>query len=133
MDHYENSDERVEKCVGKTLSLLKLENEILELQFVDNTAIRIWDNEQSCCESRYMNTCDELTYYVGSKFLGMEVRNGPEIPAEYGCHETQFLIVKTSLGEFTCVTHNEHNGYYGGFSIDTELTGIWPPKLEEVA
>ena len=131
MDHYESSDERTEKCIGKTLSLLKLEYETLELQFTDNTALNIWDNGQNCRERRYMNSCDELTYYIGAKFLGMEVSDGPDIP-DGESHETQFLIIKTSLGEFTCVTHNEHNGYYGGFSINTELTGIWPPKLEEV-
>ena len=34
------------------------------------------------------------------------------------CHEVQFLEVKTSKGSFTMSSHNEHNGYYGGFSIE---------------
>jgi hypothetical protein len=32
-------------------------------------------------------------------------------------HEAQFLIVHTNRGDFTMVSHNIHNGYYGGFAI----------------
>ena len=34
-----------------------------------------------------------------------------------GVHEVQFLNIETSLGIITFETHNEHNGYYGGFYI----------------
>lgn len=90
----------------------------LILTFTDGTAIRIFDDGQSCCESRYMTTDDDLEYYVGSLFLDITVKEGPTTGDEYDDpHETQFLVIKTSLGEFTMVTHNEHNGYYGGFEV----------------
>ena len=78
-------------------------------------AIRIYDGGQSCCEYRYMTTDDDLDAYVGADFIDIEVRNGPDIDAGYDVHEVQFLLVNTSLGTFTMETHNEHNGYYGGF------------------
>ena len=75
------------------------------------------DEGQRCCEHRWMSTDDDLKYFVGSKLQSVEVKEGPDIEYEYGYHETCFLVVTTSLGSFTCVTHNEHNGYYGGFMI----------------
>ncbi|MDC6673798.1 hypothetical protein OEZ80_25875, partial [Leclercia adecarboxylata] len=79
----------------------------------------IRDDGQSCCESRYMSTDDDLSSFVGATFLGCEIEDGPH-EADDPDHETQFLIVSTSLGKFTVVNHNEHNGYYGGFSIRFE-------------
>jgi hypothetical protein len=29
--------------------------------------------------------------------------------------------VQTTKGSFTICTHNEHNGYYGGFSLRVKL------------
>jgi len=65
-----------------------------------------------------MRTDDDLTEFVGTKFLGVEIKEAPSIEGEYGeQHEVQFLEVKTDKGVFTMASHNEHNGYYGGFSI----------------
>jgi hypothetical protein len=47
----------------------------------------------------------------------MRLQDASERPDEYGIHEVQFLIVDTDRGSFTCETHNEHNGYYGGFLV----------------
>jgi hypothetical protein len=33
-------------------------------------------------------------------------------------HEIAFYEFMTSTGSFTLASHNEHNGYYGGTSID---------------
>ena len=49
--------------------------------------------------------------------LGAEIKEAPSIPTEYDEHEVQFLEVLTSKGGFTMASHNEHNGYYGGFLI----------------
>jgi hypothetical protein len=35
-------------------------------------------------------------------------------------HEVQFLRVSTDAGTIVCETHNEHNGYYGGFNVCVE-------------
>ena len=49
--------------------------------------------------------------------IDAEIREAPNEPDEYGDHEVQFLLVNTSIGTFTVASHNEHNGYYGGFDI----------------
>ena len=36
-------------------------------------------------------------------------------------HECQSLLIDTSEGVIDFVTHVEHNGYYGGFSIQAKL------------
>ena len=64
-----------------------------------------------------MMTDDSLEDFIGSVLLDAEIKDGPEIECEWDVHEQQFLIVSTDKGEFTMVTHNEHNGYYGGFWI----------------
>ena len=95
----------------------------LQIEFSDGVKIAIYDDGRSCCESRYMMTDDKLEDFVGAKLLDMAVLNGPEInDSEWGdVHETQFLIISTSKGRFTMVTHNEHNGYYGGFYLRIRL------------
>jgi len=87
-----------------------------ELHFVfdDGARMSLLDNEQLCCELRYMTTDDNLKDFVGAKFESAEVRDGPQYS---NSHEIQFLIVHTSKGSFTIETHNEHNGYYGGFDL----------------
>ena len=67
-----------------------------------------------------MRTDDNLDYYVGSKLLGFEIKEATIMEDGYGLHEIQFLEVRTSKGCFTMASHNEHNGYYGGFDIRVE-------------
>ncbi len=107
-------------AIGKIVTALRLgENDnSLHFTFSDGTGIRLVDDGQSCCERRYMRTDDDLSGYIGGKLLSAEIREGPESESEYGdLHEMQFLVVKTSKGQFVISNHNEHNGYYGGFSI----------------
>lgn len=90
----------------------------LDILFEDDSLLTIADVGQDCCESRYMTCDDDLATFKGAKYLGAELRDGPTEPYEYGGeHECQFLVVNTSEGSFTVANHNEHNGYYGGFSI----------------
>lgn len=104
-------------AVGKTISSLDADGDRLRIAFDDGTAIAFSDEGQSCCENRFMVCDDDLTPYIGSKLLGAEVSAGPDEPDEYGTHEVEFLRVETSAGIFTVANHNEHNGYYGGFSV----------------
>lgn len=90
---------------------------MLKIIFDDNSGLGICDNGRSCCESRYLHTDDKLSDFIGSVFTGVDIQNAPDITTEYGDHEVQFLKVNTSIGTFTVETHNEHNGYYGGFAI----------------
>ena len=64
-------------------------------------------------------TCDDnLAPFVGRVFLGAMIKNADDHVDEYGeHHEVQFLEVYTDIGSFTVCTHNEHNGYYGGFDV----------------
>jgi hypothetical protein len=84
-------------------------------------SLKVWDDGQSCCESRYMTTDDELDTFIGAKLVNLEAVAGPDIPYEgesYGdTHEQMFVKVETTAGTITLVTHNEHNGYYGGFDV----------------
>lgn len=89
----------------------------LEFAFDDETALRVWDAGQSCCESRFMTTEDDLGLYAGADLLSIEVRDVQENDLHGEVQEIAFLVVKTSKGEFTVKTYNEHNGYYGGFVI----------------
>lgn len=114
----EDSVNAFQDAVGKIISDLRLgEDDILHFVFEDDAKLKLFDDGQSCCEHRYMHTDDDLDYFIGTKFLDAEIRSAPNEPDEWGEHEVQFLIVSTSGGEFTMVTHNEHNGYYGGFLI----------------
>jgi hypothetical protein len=64
-----------------------------------------------------MRTDDTLTDYAGAELLDVALEDAPSLPAGGEEHEVQFLRVKTSKGTFVMSSHNEHNGYYGGFWI----------------
>lgn len=114
----EDSVNAFKPALGKTIAKLWLgEDDALHFVFTDGSAIKLADEGQSCCEHRYMRTDDDLTEYVGAKLLGAVVKAAPNEPDEYGEHEVEFLEVQTDRGSFTMASHNEHNGYYGGFLI----------------
>lgn len=105
--------------IGKVIRSVELgSDDELHFKFEDGTGMRMWDDGQSCCESRYMRTDDDLTEYAGATLIGGEIKEAPSMPEEYGDHEVQFLEIQTSKGVFTMASHNEHNGYYGGFAIE---------------
>lgn len=90
----------------------------LEFEFEDGAKIVVLDDGQSCCEHRYMTTDDTLSDYVGATLLDLEIQDGPTTTTSDGDeHEVQFLAVHTDKGIFKVATHNEHNGYYGGFDL----------------
>ena len=105
-------------AIGKEIAALGIQDNALVFTFTDGTGLKLFDDGQSCCEYRYMHTDDALDDFVGATLLDAEVRDGGEEPAEYGdVKESQFLVITTSIGQFTVVNYNEHNGYYGGFAI----------------
>lgn len=108
---------------GKIIAALSISDKELTIKFNDETGIVLFDDGQSCCEHRYMHTDDNLPDFIGAQFLGAKIQDGPTETDECGDpKESQFLIVSTSLGEFTVVNYNEHNGYYGGFWIAAKST-----------
>jgi hypothetical protein len=110
----------VQAAQGKTITSVALVDNALKFEFEDGSRLTLKDDGQWCCERRYMQTDDDLPYYVGATFLGVEVRDGGSTEGEYGdTHEIKFLVITTNRGTFSMANHNEHNGYYGGFSITT--------------
>jgi hypothetical protein len=117
------------KAIGKTIKHIELSSEktsewrgdgqdTLKLVFDDASMLTVFDAGQSCCESRYMRTDDKFEDFIGAKLLDIELKQAPDIEAGYDTHEVQFLELMTSKGALTMASHNEHNGYYGGFAIE---------------
>lgn len=104
---------------GKTIKKAELVDDRFNIDFEDGTKISIWDDGQSCCESRYITCDDDLSYLEGKTLTKIEVKEVTETSDEddYGDHEIAFLEVGTNDGVVTFATHNEHNGYYGGFGL----------------
>lgn len=115
----EKTVEAVKSSLGKVIKKVWLNDadSYLNFQFTDETKLSIWDGGQSCCESRYMRTDDDLKEFAGATLLDFELKDAPNISDGYVDHEVQFLDVKTDKGVFQMANHNEHNGYYGGFWI----------------
>ncbi len=93
----------------------------LKMTFVDGTALLFEDRGQ-CCEERWMHTDDDLSTFAGATYYGYEVAAVPDPPDPLDrdiceVHEMQFLNIRTSRGVLTIETHNEHNGWYGGFDL----------------
>lgn len=107
----------IKSSLGKIIKRVYLADDKLLFEFEDGTKLQLWDDGQSCCESRYMVTADELTDFCGAKLLDFELKDAPDVEDKYGSHEVQFLDVKTDNGVFQLANHNEHNGYYGGFYV----------------
>jgi hypothetical protein len=110
--------------LGSPITEVRQDGDALNMLFAEGT-LTIRDDGQSCCESRYMTTDDDLPSFVGAKLVAFDEAAGPNIeeePDESGYsyndpHETMFVRLHTTAGTITLVTHNEHNGYYGGFNV----------------
>src|SRR3954471_24323172 len=88
------SVEAFKAAVGKEIATVEMKRDVLCFDFTDGTTLKLSDNGQSCCESRYMTTDDDLPYYAGAKLLDAEVKDGPSTEGEYGnSHETAFLVI----------------------------------------
>lgn len=88
-----------------------------------------YDGGGYCDETRWMVCDDDLEYIHGATLCGIELLDAPSVPNDEGdTHEVQFLRVFTSMGNVTVETHNEHNGYYGGFDIVAD----YEPHQEDV-
>jgi hypothetical protein len=125
-------------AMGKVIESIKLEQrpndrikgdstDYIILGFSDGTWAHIYDDGQSCCEVRYTRTDDTLEDFIGSKLLDITIKDAPNEVAEQRndydptIHEVQFLELLTSIGPITFSTHNEHNGYYGGFTLEMRI------------
>lgn len=103
------------KYHGQKIKTASLFDDALVLEFSTGKLV-IEDDGQSCCESRYLTCDDDVKSIVGGALIDIDVKQGPGIESDE-CHETTFVEVLTSAGFINFTAHNEHNGYYGGFSI----------------
>ena len=106
---------------GMIIRDAEVDEDSITLKF-DFGKLTLRDNGQCCCETRYMSTDDDVKTLIGSRFVCYEVKDGDYSgPAdEYMQHDVQFLEIQTDSGFVTLVNHNEHNGHYGGFSIEEQ-------------
>lgn len=111
------SEHNPDEYYGNKILEVKMADEKLTLKLSNDKVIYIWDNGQSCCESRYMTTDDNINSLVGHTLTRIEAKEGPNKEDEYGDHEQVFVEIGTDIGFITIVNHNEHNGYYGGFGL----------------
>ncbi len=119
----------IQGSLDKTIAGIHIEDNNLYINFTDDTALRVWDGGQSCCEHRYMVCDDNLNEYVGAKLTNVYSKPATYTDDNWGnVHETMFLDFETTNGVFTIVNHNSHNGYYGGFWVEGEITTPWIPK-----
>ena len=110
------SENAPEQYYGKVIVSAEIDETEIEIGFSDGLSIVIWDNGQSCCEYRHMTTDDDIKSLVGGTLISIEAKEGPDID-DGEAHETMFVEIATDKGFVTVVTHNEHNGYYGGFGL----------------
>ncbi len=106
----------VRAVIGCKLSALAIINDSLRLDFADGRAIELFDDGQSCCERRWMESQSDLAYYVGATLTDVEIGESSS-SGDDDVEETQFLRVMTDRGVITIANYNRHNGYYGGFYL----------------
>jgi hypothetical protein len=115
----EESVNALKEALNKKIKEIDLNEYRLFIGFTDGSKITLSDEGQSCCEERYMHSDDKdsFPHYIGSELIKVELKEAPQIESKWGTHEVMFMVVTTSKGAFTIETHNEHNGFYGGFWV----------------
>ena len=112
------SEHNPDEFYGRKITEASCSDECLRISFDDGVTIQISDEGQSCCESRYITCDDDPTDLVGCTLRAIETRPVHDIEGEHGdVHEQIFIDIKTDKASINLCTHNEHNGYYGGFGL----------------
>jgi hypothetical protein len=119
----EKTVKAVQNAIGKDIVNIACDEAALRMALSNGKNYTISDDGQSCCESRYMSCDDVLQSFVGATISGIEQRDGSgwlnnhENTYTYGSHDVEFVVISTNKGAITLASHNEHNGYYGGFGL----------------
>lgn len=129
------SDHEAKEYAGREIVAARLNQdaspERVEVTFMDGVTIHILDEGQSCCESRYITCDDDWIDLVGGRLLDIETKDAGDVESEYGeFHEAVFIEIKTDKGHVAFTTHNEHNGYYGGFGLTIREVSPAPASTE---
>jgi len=119
----DGSADAIKGALGKKIIAFELKENNIKIRLEGIGELVITDEGQSCCETRWISTDDDLGSVVGGNLLEINIVDAgePTVGKTDDVHEMQFLNVKTSRGVIVFQTHNEHNGYYGGFSIAARL------------
>lgn len=107
-------------AIGKKITKAEWDGDYIKIWFSKDKGIQIWDGGQSCCEHRYITTDDNPAGLVGKKLTNIEIADAPDVEDGGECHEVQFLRIHAEDETVVFETHNEHNGYYGGFWIQVK-------------
>jgi len=110
-------EDAAEKYYGKTIKNATIDEEKIIIEFEDEIKIMITDEGQSCCEHRYISCDDDINRIIGTKLTKIEIKKTEEKEEDYEVHEISFIDIQTDKCFITFCTHNEHNGYYGGFVL----------------
>lgn len=107
------------KVLNEKITNAEILSNVLVLTFESGYKLDIFDNGQSCCESRYMTCDDDVSRLVGGKLTDVVEKDSTSTEdGDWGnVNEIMFVEVKTDQDSIVLQTHNEHNGYYGGFSL----------------
>ncbi len=93
--------------------------------YFDNLVLQISDDMQICCEYRYITMDDDISDLIGDSLKEIIVKPAeatiPDESIGIEIHETMFVEIATNKNSIVFCTHNEHNGYYGGFNLNLEF------------
>lgn len=118
LNYLMRQDADCSKYYGKKIIEANIDEDCLLLKFEDNISIKIWDDGQSCCEHRYITCDDNVKDLIGHVLIRIESKDGElKEKGNWEVHEWCFVDIVTDKATITICTHNEHNGYYGGFSL----------------
>ena len=118
MQGFEYSENDPSKYFGQKILSASINDNRLKLALSNGKNIEIWDDGQSCCEVRYIQTDDDVSDLVGNVLTRIKTKEAPNVSDEdTEVHEIVFVEIGTDKSSITLVSHNEHNGYYGGFDL----------------
>lgn len=115
--YYELDGKNASEHYGKKIKSAIMTEKTLSLTLDDDKTIYVWDDGQDCCEHRYMTTDDDVQSLVGNILIRIEAKDAACSAERWDVHEQVFVEIGTDKGFITIVNHNEHNGFYGGFSL----------------
>jgi hypothetical protein len=124
------------ELVNKQIERVYLDdNDIVVFNFKNKKKVlELFDGNQICCEKRYLEIDDDLSFFSGAKLQNI-IEKKIKINYSLGngdIREILFIDVVTSKGIFQVKAYNEHSGYYSGFNPVLRTTNLEKPfKIEK--
>ena len=125
---------------AETLAFLKAkgyDSDVLLIRFQNGCEIAVYDQEnQRCCEQRFIKTADDLSSLVGELFVRLDVVD-VENPEPYvdneverdDCIDQTFIKIQTNRDSATVNAYNLSNGHYGNL-VPAVCVYVPHPKLD---